>query len=209
MDKKWDICTIKGARASNCDYALYEESVGACIADGMGSSPLGDAVARCVCHIALGSMKAGATPICAIRDACFYARRLIGDLNLTGSGAALTLVKLSRGCFEAAWVGDVAFLIINDRNVRLSNLESLDTCGNKITRGVGLRNEEPHFLETSICKDDRIVVCTDGVWRELGVDALTEFVATSSTPQEAAANLVLGRAACDNATALVVFGAVD
>ncbi|MBQ3301165.1 MAG: protein phosphatase 2C domain-containing protein [Eggerthellaceae bacterium] len=201
----WDICTVRGQRDRNEDYALFGEGIGACVADGIGGAPLGDAIARCACHAALSSLEAGSTPFNAMRDACFCVDRMIRDLELQGSGAALTVVKFHDRHVEAAWMGDVAFCVAEGSGVVKTNFDELDLCGPKITQCVGAGECNPHFVEFDVASDAKIALCTDGVWKEIGKDEIVRRISAASSPQEATARLVLGRKAHDNATALVLF----
>ncbi|UZN01790.1 PP2C family protein-serine/threonine phosphatase [Cellulomonas sp. S1-8] len=77
-----------------------------------------------------------------------------------------------------------------------------------LTRALGTGEPpEPDYWLLPAGVDDRLLICTDGLTRELGDDDITRVLAAVDDPQEAAARLVqdaLERGGRDNVSAVVV-----
>ena len=201
----WDICSVAGSRRRNDDYGLFDSSVGGCLADGIGSFPMGDALARYACHIALDAMKSGLDAEGSLMRAHQQVADFVNVADSPGSGAALTVLKKTNAGLELSWLGDVACFLLRKGSAHIESLAEPHRMGSRLTRYVGQTMCEPSKTKLSVRHGDKIVLCTDGVWDELTQSDIQRALDESETPREACARLVLDRQANDNATALAHF----
>lgn len=175
------------------------------MADGIGSFPMGDALARYACHIALDAMKSGLDAEGSLMRAQQQVAAFVNVADSPGSGAALTVMKKTGDGLELSWLGDVACFLLRKDSTHLESLATPHRMGNQLTRYVGQTMYEPGKMKTSVSHGDKIVLCTDGVWDELTQSDIRRALDESMTPREACAKLVFDRQANDNATALTHF----
>jgi protein phosphatase len=114
--------------------------------------------------------------------------------------------------------GDVMVKLTEDHSV-LARLQALDhpllsdpemfIPRNTLYRSLGQEEETvPDTLEFMLAPDDRLLICSDGLWDELDVQVLGQTLAGSQDPRECTEQLVrLANAAggSDNSTALAIF----
>lgn len=199
-----DTCSA-GARAGrNDDYAIYVPGVGGCVADGVGGAPLGDAIARFACHLAMCALCDGSDAMGALEKAREGVREFVRTVNLPSSGASIMIVQLAQDALRAAWTGDVglfARVMRNGTYVMVSSLPMADDHMRPL--GVGMQGE-PGMMFLPLDGLSHVAACTDGVWRRTGRANLARILETASSAREAAARLVLGESHEDDATAMVL-----
>jgi len=195
-------CSRAKRDGSNEDYVLVEEGLGFGVADGIGGAPLGDAIARYACHIAMRALKAGDTAT----DALDLARKRVSDfttdVDSPRSGTSIAVVRIDSDELDIAWAGDTALYTLGVDDGQLTS--SLDACGTPGTRplGHGRRGESGSIripMEDVYC----MAVCTDGVWRSTSVQDLATLLAEDASPRRTSARMVFGSDSRDDATALV------
>ena len=199
-----EYCSTCGNSLPNEDYVLFERDVGMCVADGIGGAPLGDAVARYACHIAMSVLREGGTTYEAVRCAGKQVKRFVTAVDSPRSGASLVVARIDRDKLEASWAGNAAVFLLNrgeDETSLMTNLEhtqlktTVPLCGTSQAR-VGR-------LSTMLEDGDTIVLCTDGTWRCVGNETIGKLMSEGTSPREIAARLVLGHQSDDDSTALV------
>lgn len=198
------------------------------VADGVGGQTGGERASRAVVHSLAsvpGGLDAGAL-LEAVRARLEAAHAsLIGAAGEAGTGAASTVVALLlRGDHLAClWAGDSrAYLVRGGRLHPLTTDHSLvaemvragtlteaeaDTHprGNVITRAIGVPTSE-ELLDKSMARrerSDRLLVCTDGVFKAVPADAILACIG-SAEPADTLIAEAIRRGARDNVTALVV-----
>lgn len=198
-----DVCSMGKEMGRNEDYAICVPEVGACVADGVGGAPLGDALARLACCVAMGALRTGSSAVEAVERAREHVAEFVQTVDLPRSGTSLAVIKFGESSLEAAWLGDVA-LIANTKQETdgfvISNLENYPGSHYLCRKSY----ETPQFMEISLNKLNGVVACTDGVWRRLGVPAIARMMEAPLSVREKAARLAMGEGLRDDSTALVL-----
>lgn len=149
-------------------------------------------------------------------------------LNLRGMGTTLTLALIRGERLFFAHVGDSRlYLCQAGRWAQLTQdhtqaqelvdrgwISPAEATRSKyrhvLTRCLGMpRTVEPHLGALEVHSGARLLLCSDGLYNELGPERLTELMAADRPPKELAESLVAaagdhGREGLDNITALVV-----
>ena len=197
-------CSVCGRRPPNEDYVLFERNIGMCIADGIGGAPLGDAVARYACHIAMESLRNGSSPYEAVKQAGECVRRFVTIVDSPGSGASIVVARLNGNILEASWAGDSAIFVPTHKADGPSITSSLERNQPSSSMPLcGKTQPEPGSLFELLAKGDTVVMCTDGVWKSAGPETIARLMLEDGTPREIAARLVLGHQPEDDSTVLV------
>jgi protein phosphatase len=143
------------------------------------------------------------------------------------TGTTLTAVAVQGQHATLAHLGDSrAYLLRGDMMVKLTEdhsllarLQMLDhpilsepdmfIPRNTLYRSLGQEEETiPDTLEFMLDPNDRILICSDGLWDELDAQVLAQTLAGSNNPRDCAEQLVrMANAAggSDNSTALTIF----
>jgi serine/threonine protein phosphatase PrpC len=198
-----DTCSVGREVGKNDDYALFVPGVGGCVADGVGGAPLGDAVARLACHVAMRALSSRYSAVEAVDAARDRVEEFIRAVDSPSSGASLVVIAVHDRSVEAAWLGDVAFFICfqsSDGTKILSTLDGFPTSHNLGSRVV----EEPCHMEVPFGELDTVVACTDGVWRRLCTSEIARMMTSGVSVREIAARLAMAGHLDDDSTALVV-----
>jgi len=191
------------SKGKNEDYAIYVPGVGACVADGVGGAPLGDALARLSCCVAMRELRCGKSAVEAICQARDHVAEFVRTVDSPTSGASLTAIKFGDTSMEAAWLGDVA-LFVNMRSVDGNKTRStLEECPTSYYMG-RTTDEEPQRMEVPMDVLSGVVACTDGVWRRLGTQDIVSMMESTLTVREKAARLAMSEGLQDDSTALVL-----
>lgn len=213
-----------GGRACNEDsYAIDGQVV--CVSDGIGGAPFGDAMSRVCCGRLVRELAATDFDSLGlergIADACQrtddFATEVSESLG-TDSGATLVTMAAAGSRLAFARVGDSNAFVLNAEG-RLESVFLDDGRrageGNALEAAMGygiLRHDlgKLHVATHVPGGSERYLLCSDGVWTQLGEDELARLLAQDASPEEIARELV-GRAVeaygpySDNATAAVVF----
>lgn len=147
--------------------------------------------------------------------------------DFSGMGCTFILGYFDRGLFYTCHVGDVrAYLLSKDLRqltedhtyvaelARADSSNSLSSNQAKMTRHVVSRAigfpfpEDPDCTITPVCKGDRILLCSDGLWSMLPDPSIESILRQAITPEEACDTLITAANAAggkDNITAVVGF----
>ncbi|MEW6283820.1 MAG: SpoIIE family protein phosphatase, partial [Candidatus Eremiobacterota bacterium] len=133
-------------------------------------------------------------------------------------GAAVVVATLRGERLEVAHAGDCrAYLLTDGHLTRLTRdhvyREQLDTRGDgRLVRHLGLKELEPDVLEVDFPPGGRLLLCSDGLHKEIPEDEVARLLGTPEGAKQACDLLVdAAREAGghDNITALVVLSPVD
>lgn len=228
----WASLTDKGnKRAANEDSAISEVPVFA-VADGMGGHSAGDVASAAVVD-RLGEIASAVTDADTIEEA--LARALtdidrVGDESVLGTGTTVTGVALSEIDDDLAWmvfnIGDSRVYLYSDGELRQltvdhSVVQELIDAGlitkeqaehhpdsNVITRAVGFHEKPvPDYSTMPLVAGQRILICSDGLTKELTDFGIRHYLSTTPTAERAANELVtaaLANGGRDNVTVVVV-----
>ncbi len=199
-----DYCSVGKDGCPNEDYVLLGKRMSACVADGIGGAPLGDAMARCACHAAMQSLKRGESTELAVCAAQNQVMRFIADVDSPNSGTTLMVVALRGRRLEASWAGNTALFVLKRGSCPNEVISSLDTDLFGTVPPLGKGNSGRIITASENINDvDSIAVCTDGAWRLASRGEIGSLLAKKKTARETAAKIVLGRHSHDDSTAMV------
>lgn len=218
-------------RKANQDHALACPGIGLwAVADGMGGRVGGERASRVACE----TLKAAVTSGLGLNDAFLRAHHAVCEEQLCDPALAemgTTLVAIAeQGCgFELGWVGDsrayrcrtdAAFeALTTDQNVpqmllAAGCIRSEDVAGHPrehvLTDCIGQSGEQPPMIETRSLKwqaGDRLLLCSDGLNREVDDQRIGAILAASADAETAANRLrvaALTAGGRDNVTVIVI-----
>jgi protein phosphatase len=229
----WAALSDKGYRRSVNEDSLLARSPIFAVADGMGGHTAGDfastaVVTRLAEQVSVDFV--GETALtAALRSAVDDMGRGVGHTDL-GTGTTVTGIALTLVDDAPYWlvfnIGDSR--VYNYRDAALEQLtvdhsivqELLDAGAitpaeaevhphsNVITRAVGFNEDPvPDFFLFPIVAGSRLLVCSDGLTKELTEHGIRHFLAEGTSPLDAAQQLMdaaLGNGGRDNVTVVVV-----
>ncbi|WP_368496423.1 PP2C family serine/threonine-protein phosphatase [Herbiconiux sp. A18JL235] len=228
----WAALTDKGTkRAMNEDSALSEMPLFV-VADGMGGHSAGDIASRAVVT-RLSGITDAVTDAATIEKALAEALDdidKVGDESVLGTGTTVTGVALAEIDDDLAWlvfnIGDSRVYLFDGDELRQlttdhSVVQELLDAGlitreqaehhpdsNVITRAVGFHERPvPDYETLPVAAGQRILVCSDGLTKELTDYGIKHYLATTSTPERAVDELVaaaLANGGRDNVTVVVL-----
>lgn len=198
-------CSISGSDHANEDYSYVVGKKGACLADGMGGERMGATVARCACGAAARALEAGASAHEAVERAQRFARELVDNLDCGRPGSSLTVVRCEGGSAQVAWAGDVACMHLDSRQGTLRSLTRPDRGATGVTNALGRKTISINTMSCELNEEDRLLLCSDGIWDEMEHEEIRRALVSAQTPREAAVNLAMGQEHIDDATAVVLF----
>ena len=230
---EWAFGSDKGnKRAVNEDSVVANAPIFA-VADGMGGHSAGD-VASAAVVTRLGSVSGRAfvdprTIDDALAEALEDIDR-VGDETALGTGTTVTGVALTIVDRVAQWavfnIGDSrVYLLTNNELHQITTdhsvVQEMVTAGlitaeqaethpdsNVITRAVGFHEKPiPDYTLIPVEGGQRILICSDGLTKELTDHGIAHYLATSSSPEVATTELVaaaLANGGRDNITVLVL-----
>lgn len=226
---RWAMRTDVGRRREiNEDSATATPPVFA-VADGMGGHEAGEVASNCVVErlSELDGREVGeAELVTALRGAV---ADLIDSGVDPGSGTTVTGLSLVAGLAEAEVfnIGDsrvylhrngVIVQLTKDHSVVQELVDSgqisIDEAevhphANIITRAVGFHDDPtPEMLHVTLQPGDRLLICTDGLTKELTSYGLAHFLARSESPATAADEMLeaaLSNGGRDNVTLIVLY----
>lgn len=199
-----EICTTKGSRERNEDYALLDVQYGACIADGVGGAPLGDALARLACHTAMNAMRQGLSATEAGRKASAAVGTFIEQVDSPTSGTGLMVVRLELPYVELAWYGDLAYFLCRGSGNNGSARTNLNDGACLVREALNITGGCERFETVKVERGDMLIACTDGVWRDTPLERVDIIAREARDVRDVAGGLVFERKARDNATALAL-----
>ncbi|HMM82548.1 MAG TPA: protein phosphatase 2C domain-containing protein [Terrimesophilobacter sp.] len=229
----WGIATDVGNVRSHNEDSLVAAGTIFAVADGMGGHSAGDvasdAVVSRLAQLGEGGFVQPESIIEALRAATMDISRATDEQEL-GVGTTVTGAAITLHGGHPYWVvfnvGDSRLYlfehnVLTQITVDHSVVQELVTAGlistadaarhpnsNVVTRAVGFNAEPvPDFWLLPVTAPSRLLVCSDGLTREVSELALREHLASGRAPQETAIALVddaLEAGGRDNVTAIVV-----
>jgi protein phosphatase len=228
----WTALTDTGnKRAVNEDSSISDLPVFA-VADGMGGHSAGDVASAAVVS-RLGELTDAVTTAEHIEAA--LARALtdidrVGDESVLGTGTTVTGVALAEAGDDLEWmvfnIGDSRVYLYADGELRQitidhSVVQELIDAGlitreqaehhpdsNVITRAVGFHEKPvPDYTSITVAAGQRILICSDGLTKELTDYGIRYYLSTTTTAERAASELVtaaLANGGRDNVTVVVI-----
>ncbi len=148
----------------------------------------------------------------AIEFANYQLREMVNqNIDLKGMGTTCVLALIDKGQLYIAHVGDSRIYLISKNKIRQitkdhSVIQKLIDTGalteaeaqlsekkNQITKAIGIfEKANPTVAATSIalCKNDKILLCSDGLTGHINNETITETILSGSDVQKAASKLV-------------------
>ncbi|RFA14483.1 protein phosphatase [Subtercola boreus] len=203
------------------------------VADGMGGHEAGD-IASAAVVTRLGEVQGESFTSADIIDGALTLALadidVVGDANVLGTGTTVTGVALTlvdelprwavfnigdsrvyqylNGALERVTVDHSVVQELVDAGLITAEQAETHPDSNIITRAVGFHEKPvPDYSLLDVLEGQRILVCSDGLTKELTDHGIAHFLEQSSTPDVAAAGLVdaaLTNGGRDNVTVLVI-----
>jgi serine/threonine protein phosphatase PrpC len=229
----WAAASDTGRRRQHNEDSFVAQPPLFAVADGMGGHSAGDlASAAVVTRLSEADLGDFGTPE-VIGDALHLATldiAEVADEASLGVGTTVTGAMLSLDGDEPSWivfnVGDSrVYVFDNDRLVQVtvdhSVVQEMVDAGmiaaadaeshpdsNIITRAVGFNADPiPDYWQLPVRTGMRVLLCSDGLTKEVAADGIADVLATIGQPDDAVSKLVslaLEAGGRDNVTALVV-----
>lgn len=202
------------------------------VADGMGGHKAGDYASRYTTHRVVASVMRNQKeePVSILKEAIAVANQLLleearEDIDKQGMGTTLVAATVLGDKLYIANVGDSRLYVVNrdirqvtrDHSyvaemVRLGKVDArqarVHPDKNIITRAIGAAEDvEADFFEVELAKNDRILMCTDGLTNMVEDSQIRDIMESDSTIEERANRLVAlanqngGR---DNITVMII-----
>lgn len=228
----WAAISDKGnKRAGNEDSSISDIPVFA-VADGMGGHSAGDVASAAVVD-RLGEIGDAVTTADRIEEALAEALTdidRVGDESVLGTGTTVTGVALAEVDDDLAWmvfnIGDSRVYLLQDGELQQltvdhSVVQELIDAGlitpeqaerhpdsNVITRAVGFHERPiPDYSTMPVVAGQRVLICSDGLTKELTDVGIRHYLSISPTAERAANELVaasLANGGRDNVTVVVI-----
>ena len=186
-----------GERERLEDYVVVESfsetSCAAIVADGMGGYAAGDVAAKLVSDAMLSAIGRGQEINTAVSLASLALRKYKEENHLEGTGCTIAGVVVSDGVATVFWAGDARVYLL--RNGVIINQTRDHSLVNELSKICVLTPEqirkyehvvrkaiigdEADMVEVekwSLSKGDDVVVCSDGLHKEISINQLLEFV---------------------------------
>lgn len=233
VELSWYALTDVGKRRENNQDSYVVTPPIFSVADGMGGHSLGEvasgAVARSLNILAKTGQATREDIVDALSQAVDTIETDAGETDL-GAGTTVTGVFLAEENGEPIWecfnIGDSRVYqsfrgALSQITVDHSVVQHLIDTGqiseeeaefhphaNVITRAVGFNEEPvPDFAQLALVPGQRILVCSDGLTKEITDRGIQHFLAESETVEDAAKTMVeqaLNNAGRDNVTVIVI-----
>lgn len=171
--------TMRGNRPYQQD-AFHLDLDFAVLADGMGGQPDGDVASRLAVDAAVEVLFASGT----VDEAIAAADQALGDwIQKGGYGhnpgywPATTLIVLVRkgDDFTIAHLGDSRVYLHNEAGLQQLT-EDHESFFGSIIRYVGGTGHDPDILNVSLQEDERLIVCSDGLFLHLSDEFISRFI---------------------------------
>jgi serine/threonine protein phosphatase PrpC len=229
LDLRFGLCSERGARPANEDYAaawLGEPGLGAgpdsgkgaiaALADGVGGARGGRVAAETAVRglidgmlgqsEALGVRRTAGRAIAALNGWLHAQGR--ADAALAGMGCTLTALVLRGRRMHVLHLGDSRAYRFRDGQLTRLTTDHVQRAGNVLTRALGAEESvRVDHAEAEARPHDRYLLCSDGVHGALPEAAIAAELGRRAAPEETARRLVAAALATplgDNATALVL-----
>ena len=120
----------------------------------------------------------------------------------------LTIVVIEGNRLYGANVGDSRVYLYRDKKLtQLSHDHAMSEKGyeNVLTQAIGLSSEvQPYYFENIIQKDDKILLCSDGLYNELDEDLICEYITLGANALVKKASKLCHDNLPDDTTAVVI-----
>ncbi len=181
----------KGKELKGDDYfaiKVYDAITIAVVCDGVGSAEYGDEAAKRTTHFLINSLKNRPTSWSmekSIRHFIDNINQILYKESMVDYGreellTTLTLVVIEGNRLYGANVGDSRIYLFRDGELtQLSEDHSMNEEGmeNVLTAAIGLKEDvTPYYFENNLQAKDRILLCSDGLYNELGDDLLQQSI---------------------------------
>ena len=186
-----------GERERLEDYVVVESfsetSCAAIVADGMGGYAAGDVAAKLVSDAILSAIGRGQEINTAVSVASLALRKYKEENHLEGTGCTIAGVVVGDGVATVFWAGDARVYLL--RNGVIINQTRDHSLVNELSKIRVLTPEQirkyDHVVRKAIIGDDAdmvevekwylskgddVVVCSDGLHKEISINQLLEFV---------------------------------
>ena len=216
----WGADSHSGSRIVNEDFIAftrYDDETeiakkGIClvVTDGSASTRCGQRAAQMAAFKILESYYGRQTiqdPKLALRTSLENALTLLDRESMhskcDGMAVSIAAAAIFNGLLHVAWVGDARAYVL-----RNGNISTLTSTNDPLQDSRFLLGPARGILETSkqVESGDRIILCTDGIYRVLNDNAIATLATAPDRPEEAAQALIQGALAQhtnDNASAIV------
>lgn len=181
----------KGKQLTGDDYALvknFDNLTVAVVCDGVGSAIEGANAAKRTATQLLNSFKTKPNSwsiqksiesfIDSINSVLY--QESMQNYERPELVTTLTIVVIEGDRLYGANVGDSRVYLYRDKDLtQLSQDHSMDEVGyeNVLTQAIGMQESvTPYYFENSIQKGDRILLCSDGLYNDLGNDKIAEYI---------------------------------
>jgi len=181
----------KGKQLTGDDYALvknFDNLTVAVVCDGVGSAIEGANAAKRTATQLLNSFKTKPNSwsiqksiesfIDSINSVLY--QESMQNYERPELVTTLTIVVIEGDRLYGANVGDSRVYLYRDKDLtQLSQDHSMDEVGyeNVLTQAIGMQERvTPYYFENSIQKGDRILLCSDGLYNDLGNDKIAEYM---------------------------------
>lgn len=190
-----------GNRKENQDFVLVRElgenKVLYIVADGMGGYSHGSVAARVVAESIADSLMKGLDIDCSVSSANNKLKEIIAESNADKMGCCLSGLLVEDGCVKGFWVGDCRIyqyrnneqLFVTEDHSLVSQLEKhkkltiaqRERYGHIVSRAImGSSEDKVDVVELNVMPGDEIILCSDGIHKEIPMDALIEMIHTNT-----------------------------
>ena len=196
------------------DVKLFDDVLVAVVCDGVGSAKEGaNAAKRAVKHIMQNfknrplswSIEKSIKKFIASINAILYQESIANYENVELlSTLAMVVIKGNR--LYGANVGDSrVYLLRDEKLVQLSLDHNEEGLNNVLTKALGLEKEvEPYYFENNLERNDKILLCSDGLYNVLGEDELQKAISLGASALVKSASKVCNDDLPDDTTAIVI-----
>ena len=188
----------------------------AIVCDGVGSAQEGAAAAQRVTHHLMTNFKN--RPISwsiekSIKTFIESINSILYEESIVNYECAelittLTIVVIEGNRLYGANVGDSRVYLYRDNKLnQLSYDHAMEEDGyeNVLTQAIGITNKvEPYFFENNIQKDDKILLCSDGLYNELSDEKIETIISTGANSLVKTASKLCDDNLPDDSTAVVI-----
>ena len=186
-----------GKRERLEDYVVVESfsetSCAAIVADGMGGYDAGEIAAKLVSDTILSAIRQGQEINTAVSHASLALRKYKEDNRLEGTGCTIAGAFVNNDVTTVFWAGDARVYLIRNgviikqtrdhslvnelSKIRVLTQEQIRKYDHVVRKAIiGDEGDMVEIEKWCLSKGDDIVVCSDGLHKEISINQLLEFV---------------------------------
>ncbi len=200
-----------GERERLEDYVVVESfsetSCAAIVADGMGGYDAGDVAAKLVSDTMLSAIRRGQEINTAVSLASTALKKYKEDNHLYGTGCTIAGVFVNDDVTTVFWAGDARVYLlrngviinqtrdhslVNELNkIRVLTPEQISKYEHVVRKAI--IGDDADMVEVEkwyLSKGDNIVVCSDGLHKEISINQLLEFVKSGRHEEQLASKVI-------------------